>query len=62
MVIQNCYRLRAFSVQRKTELLLALSAFKGPASVLDRFVASTNELGASAYWQALDKLLSEKDR
>jgi hypothetical protein len=35
---------------------------QGPASVLDRFVAYTNELGASAYWETLDKLLSEKGR
>jgi hypothetical protein len=35
---------------------------QGPASVLDRFVAYTNELGASAYWEVLDKLLSEKGR
>jgi hypothetical protein len=35
---------------------------QGPASVLDRFVAYTNELEASAYWEVLDKLLSEKGR
>jgi hypothetical protein len=35
---------------------------QGPASVLDRFVAYTNELGASAYWEVLDRLLSEKGR
>jgi hypothetical protein len=35
---------------------------QGPASVLDRFVAYTNEVGASAYWEVLDKLLSEKGR
>jgi hypothetical protein len=35
---------------------------QGPASVLDRFVAFTNELGVDAYWQALEKLLSEKGK
>ena len=35
---------------------------QGPASVLDRFVAYTNELEASAYWEVLDKLLTEKGR
>ncbi len=35
---------------------------QGPASVLDRFVAYTNELKASAYWEVLDKLLSEKGK
>jgi hypothetical protein len=33
---------------------------QGPASVLDRFVAYANELKADAYWEVLDKLLSEK--
>jgi hypothetical protein len=35
---------------------------QGPASVLDRFVAYTNELQVSAYWEVLDKLLSQKGR
>jgi hypothetical protein len=33
---------------------------QGPASVLDRYVAYANELKADAYWEVLDKLLSEK--
>jgi hypothetical protein len=35
---------------------------QGPASVLDRFVAYANELKADAYWEVLDKLLSEKGK
>ena len=35
---------------------------QGPASVLDRFVAYANELEADAYWEVLDKLLSEKGK
>ena len=35
---------------------------QGPASVLDRFVAYANELKADAYWELLDKLLSEKGK
>jgi hypothetical protein len=35
---------------------------QSPASVLDRFVAYTNELKASVYWEVLDKLLSEKGK
>ena len=34
---------------------------QGPASSV-RFVAYTNELKASAYWEVLDKLLSEKGK
>ncbi len=32
------------------------------ASVLDRFVAYANELKADAYWEVVDKLLSEKGK
>jgi hypothetical protein len=35
---------------------------QGPVSVLDRFVAYANELKADAYWEVLDKLLSEKGK
>jgi hypothetical protein len=35
---------------------------QGPSSVLDRFVAYANELKADAYWEVLDKLLSEKGK
>jgi hypothetical protein len=35
---------------------------QGPVSVLDRFVAYANELNADAYWEVLDKLLSEKGK
>jgi hypothetical protein len=31
-------------------------------SVLDRFVAYANELKADAYWEVVDKLLSEKGK
>jgi len=35
---------------------------RAPASVLDRFVAYANELKADAYWEVVDKLLSEKGK
>jgi hypothetical protein len=41
---------------------LDVQARHGPAPVLDRFVAYTNELKASVYWEVLDKLLSEKGK
>lgn len=31
----------------------------GPEAVINRFVEYTNDSGVAAYWQALDKLLSE---
>jgi hypothetical protein len=33
-----------------------------PASVLDRFVTYTNQVGVDVYWQALEKLLTEKGK
>ncbi len=33
---------------------------KGPEAVMERFVAYTNDIGAGAYWEALDVLLKAK--
>lgn len=50
-------------VERRRQHTANRSIFiKGPEAVLDRFVAYTNELGVDAYWQALEKLLNEKDK
>jgi hypothetical protein len=50
-------------VERRRQQTANRSIFiKGPEAVLDRFVAYTNELGVDAYWQALEKLLNEKDK
>ena len=49
-------------IERRRQHAASRSIFiKGPEAVLDRFVAYTNELGVDAYWQALEKLLNEKD-
>jgi hypothetical protein len=48
-------------VERKRQQTPMRSIYiKGPESVLDRFIAYTNQLGVDAYWQALEKLLNEK--
>jgi hypothetical protein len=35
---------------------------KGPEGVMNRFVTYTNDIGAGAYWEALDVLLKAKQR
>ena len=50
-------------VMRRHERIPTRSLYiQGPAFVLDRFVAYANELKADAYWEVLDKLLSEKGK
>jgi hypothetical protein len=49
-------------MRRRQKTTMRSLYIQGPVSVLDRFVAYTNELGVDAYWQALEKLLSEKGK
>jgi hypothetical protein len=54
---------RKGSVVRRRQKTATRSLYiQGPASVLDRFVTYTNQLGVDAYWQALEKLLTEKGK
>jgi hypothetical protein len=49
-------------VRRRQKTPMRSLYIQGPASVLDRFVTYTNQLGVDAYWQALEKLLDVKDK